>query len=120
MKRYTESHEWIELEGPIGTIGVTAYAKQELGDIVYVELPYVGKKVFKGGEAAVLESTKAASDVYSPVSGTILEVNDQLSTEVQKINDSPEKEGWLFKVQLDNLEEVASLMTWEEYQKSLG
>lgn len=120
MKRYTESHEWIEIEGPIGTVGVTDYAQKELGDIVYVELPQVGKKVSKGGEAAVLESTKAAADVYSPISGTILEVNDELSTEAQKVNESPEKGGWLFKVQLDSPEEISTLMTWEDYQKSFG
>lgn len=87
---------------------------------LYVELPQVGKKVSKGGEAAVLESTKAAADVYSPVSGTILEVNDELSTEAQKVNESPEKGGWLFKVQLDSPEEISTLMTWEDYQKSFG
>lgn len=105
MKKFTESHEWIELEGHVGTVGVTHHAQKELGDIVYVELPKVGKELARGEAAAVLESTKAAADVYSPVGGTILEVNNALKDQPELINQSPEKEGWLYKIELkDNLE----------------
>jgi len=115
MKKYSESHEWIELQGNIGTVGVTDYAQKELGDIVYVELPKVDKEISKGSEAAVLESTKAAADVYSPVSGKIIAVNTLLSTEAQTVNSSPENEGWLFKIELKDPAELANLMSQEEY-----
>lgn len=119
MKKYTESHEWIEINGRTGTVGVTEYAQKELGDIVYVELPKLGKTVAKGGEAAVLESTKAAADVYSPVSGKIIDVNATLSTESQLVNKSPEKEGWLFKIELTQPEELQDLMVESEYHNMI-
>lgn len=119
MKKYTESHEWIEINGKSGTVGVTEYAQKELGDIVYVELPKVGRDVSKGGEAAVLESTKAAADVYSPVSGKITEVNVALSNEAQRVNKSPEKEGWLFKIELKQPEELSTLLSEDEYLKMI-
>jgi glycine cleavage system H protein len=115
MKKYSESHEWIELEGNVGTVGVTDYAQKELGDIVYVELPKVDREVTKGNEVVVLESTKAAADVYTPVSGKILAVNTELLTEAQKVNQSPENEGWLFKIELTDPEELSGLMSLEEY-----
>lgn len=113
--KYTESHEWIKIEDGIGTVGVSDHAQKELGDIVYVELPEVGKIVKAGQEAAVLESTKAAADVYSPASGTILEVNTRLNVDSGLINQSPENEGWIFKIKLNVPQEIAGLVDKEEY-----
>lgn len=113
--KYSESHEWIEVANGIGTVGVTDHAQKELGDIVYVELPKIGKQVKAGEEAAVLESTKAAADVYSPVSGTIFEINMSLSQASEKVNQSPEKEGWLFKIKLNDMNELNQLLDAESY-----
>lgn len=119
--KYTESHEWIDLQegSDIGIVGVTTYAQKELGEIVYVELPKVGKSVNAGGEAAVLESTKAAADIYSPVSGTIIEVNNRLGSAPELINQSPEKEGWIFKIKVANPKELDQLMTAANYKQSV-
>lgn len=117
MIKYTESHEWVNIENEVATVGVTEYAQKELGEIVYVELPEVGRQVKAGAEAAVLESTKAAADVYAPVSGTITEVNNRLSTASELVNQSPEKEGWLFKIKIADRSEWDRLKTAEEYQK---
>lgn len=119
--KFTESHEWIEINSAanIGTIGVTKYAQKELGEIVYVELPEVGKNVKAGNEAAVLESTKAAADVYAPVSGTIVEVNSRLKDQPELVNKSPEGEGWIFKIKLTNPKELDTLLNSETYQKML-
>lgn len=115
--KFTESHEWVELEsgGDIAVIGVTDYAQQELGEIVYVELPEVGKSVKSGEEAAVLESTKAAADVYAPVSGIIVAVNQKLKEASELINRSPEKEGWIFKIKLTNPQELQNLLEADLY-----
>ena len=115
--KYTESHEWIEVQDQEGTIGVTDYAQQELGDIVYVELPEVGKTVEKGHEAVVLESTKAAADVYAPVTGKIIAVNEALRDNPELVNQSPQKEGWLFRVELTKNDELDSLLEEEAYAK---
>ncbi len=117
--KFTESHEWIEVNNDIGTIGISQHAQKELGEIVYVELPEEGKQVQAGKEAAVLESTKAAADVYSPVSGTILSVNKNLATSPDLVNSSPEKEGWIFTVKLSNPKELENLMTSEAYYSKL-
>lgn len=117
--KFTETHEWIEVQNGIGTVGVTDYAQKELGDIVYVELPEVGKSVKAGEEAAVLESTKAAADIYSPVSGEIVAVNTLLGEASEKINESPEKEGWIFKIKLTDPDELKSLMERGQYQSSI-
>lgn len=113
---FTQSHEWIQTQGDLGVMGVTHHAQKELGDIVYVELPQVGKTVQKGQEVAVLESTKAAADVYSPVSGEIIEVNHALSTHPDLINQSAEKEGWIAKIRLSNPSEVKALLDLSAYQ----
>lgn len=121
MKKYTESHEWIEMETQeIGRVGVSQYAQKELGDIVYVELPKQGNTVNAGQEVAVLESTKAASDVYSPVSGVIVAVNPLLAHSPELINQSAEGEGWLFKIQPSNLAEIDLLMDLQGYQAMLN
>lgn len=114
--KYTESHEWIEVQDGVGIVGVTQFAQKELGDIVYVELPIIGKSVKQGEEAAVLESTKAAADVYAPVTGTILEVNDRLKNASELVNKSPEKEGWLFKISLNDIQELEKLMNEDQYR----
>lgn len=116
--KFSESHEWIQIDqgSDTATVGVSNYAQNELGEIVYVELPIVGKSVKAGGEVAVLESTKAAADVYSPVSGTIMEVNQQLSTESDLINKKPEKEGWIYKIKLSDKSELEKLMDEPTYK----
>lgn len=116
--KFSESHEWVVLEqgSDVGTVGVTEYAQRELGEIVYVELPEVNKTVSKGAEAAVLESTKAAADVYSPVSGTITEINQNLKTAPELINQSPLAKGWIFKVKLSNRQELDALLDKAAYQ----
>lgn len=119
--KFTESHEWIEVaEDQVGTVGITEYAQHELGEIVYVELPQVGKEVKAGSEAAVLESTKAAADVYSPVSGTIVAINHDLSAHSELVNNSPQAKGWLFKLKLTNPTELAQLMDHVAYQRMTG
>lgn len=117
--KFTPTHEWIKLEDDVGTVGVTHFAQKELGDIVYVELPSVGKEVKEGEEGAVLESTKAAADVYFPVSGTVLEVNQTLTEKPELINNSPEADGWIFKIKLANPKELDSLMEAEAYYSLL-
>ncbi len=112
--KYTDSHEWVSIDQGVGTVGISAYAQKELGEIVYVELPPVGKVIKAGGEAAVLESTKAAADVYSPISGQVVEVNSACS---EKINQSPEGAGWLFKLKPSNILELEKLLTLEQYQQ---
>lgn len=114
--KFTETHEWIEVNDGVGTVGISNYAQKELGDIVYVELPQVGKTIKAGEEAAVLESTKAAADVYAPVSGKIVEVNTTLTSASETVNKSPEKMGWLFKIKLDSLQELDKLMDAKDYQ----
>lgn len=118
--RYTETHEWVEADGNIATIGVSDFAQSELGDIVYVELPEVGKTVEAGDEAAVLESTKAAADVYSPVSGTIIAVNERLSDESELINHSAEEEGWIFKIEMSEPEQLNDLMDEATYSSKMS
>jgi glycine cleavage system H protein len=119
--KFTDSHEWIELEGKdIARVGITTYAQKELGDIVYVELPIIGKDINAKQEVAVLESTKAAADIYSPVSGTITEINGKLSSAPELINQSPEQEGWIYKIRLSNPAEVDLLMEQAEYQAMLN
>lgn len=118
--KFTESHEWIALVNDIATVGVTDHAQKELGDIVYVELPEVGKKVQAKGEAAVLESTKAAADVYSPVSGTIVEVNSKLGDESELVNQAAESDGWLFKIKVADASELDTLMDRETYMKKFS
>ena len=110
--KYTKTHEWISEDG---IIGITNHAQKELGDIVYVELPEVGKNIKAGDVAVVLESTKAAADVYSPVSGKVLEVNDSLKDVSELVNSSAENDGWLFKIELTDSSELDNLMSGEEY-----
>lgn len=112
---YTEDHEWVEVDGDIGTVGISEYAQGQLGDIVFVEVPEEGKQVGKGDEAAVVESVKAASDVYSPVSGTVIEGNAALADTPELVNEDPEGEGWFFKLTLSDASELESLMDEAKY-----
>jgi len=114
---YTDEHEWISVEGGTATVGITDYAQAQLGDIVFVELPAPGANVAKGGEAAVVESVKAASDVFAPVSGTVSEVNGALEEDPALVNSAPEAGGWFFKLALADPSELEGLMDAAEYKK---
>jgi glycine cleavage system H protein len=113
--RYTDQHEWVNLDGDTATIGITKYAAEQLGDVVYVELPEAGRKVGAGGEAAVVESVKAASEVYAPVGGEVSGANDALSAEPAKVNADPEGDGWFFKLKGVNKADFDKLMTRAQY-----
>jgi glycine cleavage system H protein len=113
--RYSKEHEWVLVEGNIATIGITEYAQQELGDIVYVELPEVGEKVVKDDPFGAVESVKAVSDVYAPVSGMVLEVNDSLPDSPETINDDAYGDGWMIRVEMSDVDDLKDLMTAEEY-----
>jgi len=115
--RYTEDHEWAELDGEIVTIGITDYAQSQLGDIVYVELPDVGRTLDQGEETAVVESVKAAGDVKSPVTGEVIEINDVLNDEPELVNQDPENEGWFFKIKMMEPEQYADLQDKDSYAK---
>lgn len=117
MSRYfTREHEWIEVSGNGATVGITDYAQQQLGDIVFAEVPAAGRTLAKGDEAAVVESVKAASDVYSPVSGTVTEGNDALSDDPSLVNSAAESEGWFFRLDLTNPSELDGLMDEDAYK----
>ncbi len=117
MTRYfTQDHEWIDVDGSSATVGITDYAQSQLGDIVFVETPEIGRAVTKGGDAAVVESVKAASDVYAPVSGTVTEGNDALEGDPALVNSDPEGAGWFFKLTLANPQELDGLMDGAGYQ----
>jgi glycine cleavage system H protein len=113
---YTEEHEWIEVDGDTATIGITDYAQEQLGDIVFVEVPAEGTSLAKGKEAAVVESVKAASDVYSPISGTAIEGNTALEDDPSLVNSSPEQDGWFFKVTVADPAELEGLMDEAAYK----
>ncbi|OAI45432.1 glycine cleavage system protein H [Rhizomicrobium sp. SCGC AG-212-E05] len=117
--RYTDQHEWIRLDGDEATVGITKYAAESLGDVVFVELPASGKAVAAGGEAAVVESVKAASDIYAPAGGTVTTANSALEAAPSKVNEDPEGEGWFFKLKLSNKDEFAKLMDAAAYAKFL-
>lgn len=117
MSRYfTQDHEWIEVEGDTGTVGITDYAQGQLGDITFVDLPAVGQAVTKGDSVSVVDSVKAASDVYTPVSGEVTDVNEALGDEPELVNSDAEVGGWLFRVKLSDTGELASLMDEAAYK----
>ena len=113
--KYTDQHEWIRVEGDIGTVGISEFAQAQLGDVVFVELPEIGKVIGQGEEAAVVESVKAASEIYSPVGGEIIEINDVLITQPGTVNEAPEGEGWFFKLKLADQDEFEDLMDGDDY-----
>jgi glycine cleavage system H protein len=113
---FTKEHEWIRVEGDTATVGISGHAQEQLGDIVFVEVPEAGRRVGKGQEAAVVESVKAASDVYSPVTGEVIEGNQAIADDPALVNSDPEGEGWFFKLKLDNPSEVEGLMDEASYR----
>jgi glycine cleavage system H protein len=117
MSRYfTDEHEWVEVEGDTATVGITDYAQEQLGDIVFIEVPEVGTELEQGDDAAVVESVKAASDVYAAVSGEVIEVNEALEDEPGLVNSSPEEDGWFFRMTLSDKDELGDLMDEKAYK----
>ncbi|MDX2170760.1 MAG: glycine cleavage system protein GcvH [Deltaproteobacteria bacterium] len=114
--KYSREHEWVLVEGTVATIGITAFAEQQLGDVVFVELPAVGDKVTKDEAMGVVESVKAVSDVYAPVSGTVLEVNDDLPDNTELVNEDCYGDGWMVKIELSDPTDLDELMTAADYQ----
>lgn len=115
--RYTKEHEWVRPDGDIGVIGITDHAQKELGDIVYVDLPAIGTRAEKGKALGSVESVKAVSDVYAPVSGEVVEINELLSTAPEKLNDDPHGDAWLVKIRMSDPGDMSDLMSAEDYQK---
>ena len=116
-KQYTKEHEWIDMAGDVGTVGISDYAQEQLGDVVFVELPKLGATVAQNGQIAVVESVKAASEIYAPVSGTVTAINDALAKEPALVNQSAEDKGWFFKIKLAKPDELAGLMDAAAYKK---
>jgi len=117
--KFTKDHEYIRMDGDTGTIGITAYAQEQLGDVVFVELPEIGKALTKGGEAAVVESVKAASEVYAPVSGEVVAVNDALPDAPGTVNEDPTGAGWFLKIRVTDAAELEGLMNEAQYKAFL-
>ncbi|CDX12043.1 glycine cleavage complex lipoylprotein [Mesorhizobium sp. ORS 3324] len=117
---FTEDHEWLRVEGGVATVGITDYAQEQLGDLVFVELPEIGRKLAKGDTAVVVESVKAASDVYAPVDGEIIEANTALSSDPSLVNSAATGDGWLWKMKLSNDSQLASLMDEAAYKAHIG
>lgn len=123
VTKYTEEHEWVRVEGDVATVGITQYAQEQLGDVVFVEVPAVGRKVAKGEACAVVESVKAASDIYAPVTGEVVEANAGLADSPGDVNAEPTGKGWFFKLKLADKAEIDGLMdeaAYEAFVKSLG
>jgi glycine cleavage system H protein len=118
--KYTSSHEWIRLDGSIATVGITHYAQKELGEIVYIDLPKVGREIREGEEICVLESTKAAADVYAPLSGKVVAVNEEVRKATSQINCAAESAGWLFQMEIDDLKDLEKLLSREAYERLIG
>ncbi len=114
--KYTKSHEWVRLEGDVAVVGISDYAQDALGDVVFVELPEVGKAVAEGDTIAVVESVKTASDIYAPVAGEILEANQTLSIQPELLNSAPYGDGWMFKIKVANAADVAGLLSAADYK----
>jgi glycine cleavage system H protein len=117
---YTKDHEWVKVEGDIATVGITDYAQEQLGELVFVELPAINKQVNAQAEIAIVESSKAASDVYSPVTGKVVEVNDKLESSPELINSDCYKSGWICKLQVTNVKSCENLMDSEQYQQYIA
>jgi glycine cleavage system H protein len=114
---YTRDHEWVRVDGDLAVVGISDYAQSQLGDVVYVELPEIGRRVEQGKEAAVVESVKAASEVYAPVSGQVVEVNEALAADPARVNADPIGEGWFIKLRLDDPKQLDTLMDEEAYRR---
>ena len=118
--RYTKEHEWVSVAGEVATIGITSHAQDQLGDVVFVELPQVSAKLHAGQTFGTVESVKAVSDIYSPISGDVVEINEELIDAPEKINEDPHGDGWLVKAKMANKAELDSLMSAEDYQQYVG
>ena len=118
-KKYTKEHEWVEVEGDTATVGITNHAQESLGDIVFIDLPTVGKEVKSNEELCVIESVKAASDIYAPIDGEVIEINNNLNDDASIVNQDPEKDGWIFKMKIADPSQYNNLMTLDEYLASL-
>ena len=118
--RYTTEHEWVSVAGEVATIGITSHAQDQLGDVVFVELPQVSAKLHAGQTFGTVESVKAVSDIYSPISGDVVEINEELIDAPEKINEDPHGDGWLVKAKIANKAELDSLMSAEDYQQYVG
>jgi glycine cleavage system H protein len=118
-KKYTKEHEWVEVEGDTATVGITNHAQESLGDIVFIDLPTVGKEVKSNEELCVIESVKAASDIYAPIDGEVIEINNNLNDDASIVNQDPEKDGWIFKMKIADPIQYNNLMTLDEYLTSL-
>ncbi len=118
--KYSKEHEWVAIEDSVATIGITDHAQDQLGEIVYIELPAVGDKVSKDDPFGVVESVKAVSDIYAPISGTVVEINDDLPESPEVVNDDPYGDGWLIKVEMSDDGEVSDLMDGEEYEQMIA
>jgi len=115
--KFTEDHEWIKVDGDTGIVGISAYAAKQLGDVVFVELPEIGREMDKGDEAAVVESVKAASEVYSPIGGEVIEVNETLEDAPETVNASPDGDGWFLKIKIADASELEALMDEAKYKE---
>ena len=118
-KKYTKEHEWVEVDGDTATVGITNHAQESLGDIVFIDLPKIGKEVKSNEELCVIESVKAASDIYAPIDGEVIEINNNLNDDASIVNQDPEKDGWIFKMKISDPSQYNNLMTLEEYLASL-
>ena len=118
-RKYSKDHEWLELNDDIATVGITNHAQESLGDIVFIELPDIGRLVKFGDQIGVVESVKAASDLFSPASGEIIEVNNELQNSPQLLNTDPENTGWYMKLKIDNTEELTNLMNFNQYKEMI-
>ena len=118
-RKYSKDHEWVFIENNIATVGITDHAQESLGDIVFVELPEIGKDVSSGNEVSVIESVKAASDIFAPIDGKIIETNNKLNDDASIINKDPENEGWIFKIEISNSKNLDDLMSLEQYNEFL-
>ena len=118
-KKYTKEHEWVEVDGVTATVGITNHAQESLGDIVFIDLPTVGKEVKSNEELCVIESVKAASDIYAPIDGEVIEINNNLNDDASIVNQDPEKDGWIFKMKIADPNQYNNLMSLDEYLASL-
>ena len=118
-KKYTKEHEWVEVDGDTATVGITNHAQESLGDIVFIDLPTIGKEVKSNEELCVIESVKAASDIYAPIDGEVIEINNNLNDDASIVNQDPEKDGWIFKMKIADPSQYNNLMTLDEYLASL-
>lgn len=120
MRKFTKDHEWLKIDGNIATVGITEYAANQLGDLVFVQLPDIGATLDKGQEVAVVESVKAASDVYSPLAGEVIEINEAIVNDPSIVNSDPENAGWFFKLKLADLKSLDSLLDEAAYKELIG